>query len=175
MRSCPLLLIACALIALAAGRPDPTRPAPTFKLDGNALVLPSPVAFLTGSDVLHPTSAAAIRHVVAYLAARRYVSQLRIEVHSDSQGSDAANQAMTERRALAVARALVAAGADCRRLVPVGFGETKPIASNRTAEGRAQNRRVGFVNAALNGRLIGGMPADGGGRVAGSACPPPRP
>jgi hypothetical protein len=79
-------------------------------------------------------------------------------VHSDAQGDTGANQAMTEARALSTARALVARGVDCKRLLPVGFGETKPVSDNRTADGRAANRRTTLVPAALNGKLIGGMP-----------------
>jgi OOP family OmpA-OmpF porin len=53
----------------------------------------------------------------------------------------------------------------------VGFGGSKPVASNTTPEGRGQNRRVAFINAALRGRAIGGMPLDGGGKVAsGDLC-----
>ena len=58
-------------------------------------------------------------------------------------------------------------GVDCKRLIAVGFGSAKPVADNSTPEGKAQNRRVSFFNAALRGRLIGGMPADGGGQIAG--------
>ena len=61
-------------------------------------------------------------------------------------------------------------GVDCKRLVAVGFGNTKPVADNSTPDGKARNSRVSFFNAALRDRLIGGMPADGGGKVAGDAC-----
>jgi hypothetical protein len=64
----------------------------------------------------------------------------------------------------------VAQGLDCSRLVAVGFGSSKPIADNRTPEGKAANRRVVFANAALRGRPIGGAPLDGGGKSAGSVC-----
>jgi OOP family OmpA-OmpF porin len=69
-----------------------------------------------------------------------------------------------------VARRLVADGSACKRLLPVGFGGTKPVASNATPDGKAQNRRTDFVNAELRGRAIGGLPVDGGGRVAGDPC-----
>ena len=69
-----------------------------------------------------------------------------------------------------MARWLVEKGVDCKRLVPVGFGGTKPKADNATPEGKAQNRRISFFNAALKGRAIGGMPLDAGGQIAGDAC-----
>jgi OOP family OmpA-OmpF porin len=107
--------------------------------------------------------------VRAYLEAKSYISSLRIEGHGD----DAASQALTEKRALAVARWLVAKGVDCKRLVAVGFGNTKPVADNSTPEGKAQNRRIAFFNAGLRGRAIGGEPLDGGGKLAGDTCAKP--
>jgi hypothetical protein len=47
---------------------------------------------------------------------------------------------------------------------------TKPVADASTPEGRAANVRIDAINAALRGRLIGGMPADGGGQLAGDPC-----
>ncbi|MSP61093.1 MAG: OmpA family protein [Myxococcales bacterium] len=111
-----------------------------------------------------------MKHVKAYLDAKAYISLLRIEVHTDAQGDDRYNQALSEKRALAVARWLAQHGVDCKRVIAVGFGETKPAADNATVEGRAKNRRTLFINAALRGRPIGGVPVDGGGRVAGDPC-----
>lgn len=143
---------------------------PKYELKGHELVVPHPIVFETGSDTLKGESDDALAYVKGYLAARKDVTKLRIEVHTDSQGSNEHNQQMSEKRALAVARALVHLGADCKRLVAVGFGETKPIADNRTADGRAKNRRVTFANAALRGKAIGGAALDGGGKVAGDPC-----
>ena len=141
-----------------------------FELDGNNLKVPSAVEFDTGKATLKAESADAIAYVAAYLEAKSYISTLRVEVHSDSTGAEKFNQKLTEARALAVTKALIAKGADCKRLLPVGFGSTKPIADNKTPEGKAQNRRTMFANAALRGRAIGGMPVDGGGVVAGDPC-----
>lgn len=142
-------------------------------LDGNRLVLPGPVPFVTGTAELAPEAGPTLDAAAAWMASKSYVSTVRVEVHTDSQGADEANQALSEARALTVARALVAKGVDCKRLLPVGFGETKPVAENTTAEGRAANRRVELHNAALKGIAIGGMPLDGGGRVAGDPCTSP--
>ena len=169
LRSLSLALLFAGATAGASAWADSTPPQ-GFVLEGNQLNVPAPVTFETGSDKLRPESAAAIAHVKAYLDAKSYISLMRVEVHSDAQGGAAFNQTMSEKRALAVAHALVAAGVDCKRVIPVGFGETKPIADNSTAEGRAANRRVVFTNAALRGHAIGGMPVDGGGKVAGDPC-----
>lgn len=149
----------------AAGASEPPASAPaSYELQGNMLVLPRPVEFAAGSDQI--AGEAALEHIRGYLAAKSYVTTMRIEAHVS--GPDA--QALSERRALAAARWLVSKGVDCKRLLPVGFGATKPIASEQTPEGRAQNTRVEAHNAALRERLIGGMPADGGGKVAGDPC-----
>lgn len=70
--------------------------------------------------------------------------QTLIEVagHTDSTGSDSYNQGLSERRASSVASYLSGRGVPMRRMVTVGGGESHPVASNDTAEGREQNRRV---------------------------------
>lgn len=65
-----------------------------------------------------------------------------IEGHTDSDGSNALNQTLSENRAGAVKTFLVENGIATERLTSIGFGETKPVASNKTAKGKAQNRRV---------------------------------
>lgn len=141
-----------------------------FKLEGNQLVLPGPIYFETGSAKIKSESAPVLDHIKAYLDDKTYITTLRIENHTDSAGSEKYNQKLSGERALAVAKALVGKGVDCKRLLPVGFGETKPVAGNDTPEGRAANRRTSFVNAGLRGKAIGGMPLDGGGKVAGDPC-----
>jgi OOP family OmpA-OmpF porin len=71
---------------------------------------------------------------------------VRIEVagHTDSVGNDAYNQRLSERRANTVRDFLISRGVPADRLTAVGYGETEPKADNSTAEGRAQNRRVGL-------------------------------
>jgi OOP family OmpA-OmpF porin len=69
-------------------------------------------------------------------------AKFSIEGHTDSDGSDVFNQKLSEDRANAVRNALIEKGVKPENLVAVGFGETKPIASNKTKEGKAQNRRT---------------------------------
>ena len=170
MSACALALGSAAVLATAAAQGKPP-----FVIEDNALKMPGPVVFETGSEVLKPESDEVLIHAKDYLDDKSYVSLMRIEGHIDSTGADSTGaseegQALSERRALAVARWLVKKGVDCKRLIPIGFGDTKPIAPNDTTENRALNRRMVFANAALRGRAIGGMPADGGGRVAGDPC-----
>jgi len=69
-------------------------------------------------------------------------SNFMIEGHTDSDGSNALNQTLSENRAAAVRNYLVEKGINTDRLRSTGFGETKPIASNKTSKGKAENRRV---------------------------------
>jgi len=157
----------CAALILASG----SALADTkYEIKDNELVVPYVIVYETAKATLKPESGEAIGYVKGYLANKSYISTLRIEVHTDSMGGTESNQLLSEKRALEVAKTLVAKGVDCKRLIPVGFGETKPVADNKSAEGRAQNRRTTFVNAALRGKAIGGMPLEGGGKVAGDPC-----
>ena len=76
------------------------------------------------------------------LAAEVGGKRIRIEAHTDSQGGDAANLALSQQRAAAVRKVLSSAGVPAARITAVGKGETDPLTDNGTAEGRARNRRV---------------------------------
>jgi len=70
--------------------------------------------------------------------------RLRIEGHTDSEGGEASNQRLSERRAASVLAYLTSRGIAAGRVTSVGLGETSPIDTNRTSAGRARNRRVEF-------------------------------
>ena len=142
---------------------------PPYRIESNEVKLNAPVVFESASDKLKPESDAPLEVVRGYLAQRDYIT-LRIEGHTDSDGDAKANQLLSEKRALSVAKWLVGKGIDCKRVVPVGFGGTKPIAANDSPSNKALNRRIAFVNAALRGHAIGGMPLDGNGHAAGDPC-----
>jgi OOP family OmpA-OmpF porin len=157
-----------AAAARAAGTQDGAGARKPYRLEGGEVKVEGAVAFTEGGDRLLPESEKALDALKAYLDDKTAVTTLRVEAHAGEGG--AAAQALSERRALAVARRLVEKGVDCKRLVAVGFGATKPVAAGDAPGARAKNSRVAFVNAALRGRLVGGAPADGGGRVAGDPC-----
>ena len=71
--------------------------------------------------------------------------RLSIEGHTDSDGEEAWNQELSEKRASAVKDTLVERGIESSRLKTKGYGESKPLDSNSTPEGKANNRRVEFV------------------------------
>jgi OOP family OmpA-OmpF porin len=141
-----------------------------YRVEGNQVVVSDPVLFESGSAVLKPESEGTIATIKKYLDDKPYISLLRVEAHTDNEGNAEANDKLSEQRALAVCKALVKLGVDCKRLIAVGFGGSKPVEDNSTPTGKSANRRIVFVNAAIRGHLIGGMPSDGGGIVGGEPC-----
>jgi OmpA-OmpF porin, OOP family len=151
--------------------PPPAPKVVVFEHDAHGgLKLPGPVVFAEGSDKLKPESDTVLQIVKDYLDAKPEITVLRVEGHTDADGTPDGNLHLSGLRAMAVARWLTAKGADCKRLLPVAFGQTKPIADNTTADGKAQNRRTAFVNAELKHTAIAHLPEDGGGKVAGDPC-----
>ena len=110
---------------------------------GNQIVLnmPSDITFATDQDSVKASFYPVLNSVALVL--KKY-NQTIVDVygHTDSTGSDQHNFDLSQRRALSVANYLSSQGVDSRRFAVTGFGETRPIAPNGTAEGRAQNRRV---------------------------------
>lgn len=99
------------------------------------------IYFSTGSAKLLSKSFASLNDVVKILTEDPNL-KLSIEGHTDNVGKDEFNQTLSENRANAVKDYLVSKGIDESRIISQGFGETKPVADNNTATGRAQNRRV---------------------------------
>lgn len=110
---------------------------------GDELILrmPAGITFPVDSYALQPGVQGTLNEVARTLAS---YNQTYIDVlgHTDSTGSDAYNQALSERRAQSVADYLTSQGVARARMGIRGYGETQPIASNDTEAGRAQNRRV---------------------------------
>lgn len=102
------------------------------------------VLFETGESELKPEAANNVSDVVELLNSESD-KRIRIEGHTDSQGNAEFNKRLSELRAEAVQQSLINAGIDADRITLAGLGEDFPIASNDTAEGRAQNRRVDVI------------------------------
>lgn len=141
-----------------------------YKIENNELILPSSIEFKTGTAELLPSSDSALHHIQNYLKDKAYITMIRIEGHTDNIGKEEANQLLSEKRALAVGKWLENHEIDCKRMICVGFGSSKPKETNETAEGRAANQRISIYNAEMRKVRIGGMPIDGGGKKAGDVC-----
>jgi len=113
-------------------------------LAGEGKIITHGILFDTGSDVIKPESGPTLRSILAILVEDPGL-RFSIEGHTDNQGSDKVNGPLSEKRAAAVKVWLVSQGVEDKRLTAKGFGASKPIDSNDTAEGRANNRRVEFV------------------------------
>ncbi|MGB3930397.1 MAG: OmpA family protein [Sphingobium sp.] len=111
--------------------------------DGDNLLLrmPSGITFAYDRADVQPQFQPTLNDVASVLAQypKTYIDVLG---HTDSDGTDAYNQTLSERRAQAVASYLVSRGVQSARIATRGYGETQPIASNATEEGKAANRRV---------------------------------
>jgi outer membrane protein OmpA-like peptidoglycan-associated protein len=109
--------------------------------DQVVLNMPSDITFDVDRDAIKPDFRQTLNSVAIVL--NRY-QQTVVDIfgNTDSTGSDAHNQDLSQRRALAVANYLNQQGVDSRRFAVTGFGSSRPIATNGTAEGRALNRRV---------------------------------
>ena len=99
------------------------------------------ILFNSGKATFKPETMPVLEAINAIL--KEYpTSRFSIEGHTDSDGSNALNQTLSENRAAAVKNFLIENGIEASRLRSTGFGETKPIDTNKTAKGKANNRRV---------------------------------
>lgn len=132
---------------------DLTSAAPMTKITRNFYVTPIEVGqsvdieniyFETGRANLKPESYRSLSALIEFL---NEYPNVRVEIggHTDNVGSAEVNQRISEERARSVAEYVISNGVSPQRVVSKGYGFSKPKASNRTAEGRAQNRRVGFT------------------------------
>ncbi|WP_174803548.1 OmpA family protein [Martelella limonii] len=106
-----------------------------------AVVFPSAISFETDKSTIVPEFGPAL-DTVAALMTKYSATNVDVNGYTDSTGSDAYNLKLSQERANAVAGALIQRGVSPQRLLPVGYGKANPVASNDTADGRAQNRRV---------------------------------
>ncbi|WP_240359172.1 adventurous gliding motility protein AgmC [Pyxidicoccus trucidator] len=114
------------------------------QVDGERILILEKVYFATSKDVILARSFPLLKQVAAVLRANPQVELLRIEGHTDDQGNDAKNLDLSKRRAANVRKFLVNEGILPVRLEAEGYGETKPVDTNKTAAGRENNRRVEF-------------------------------
>jgi len=107
---------------------------------GATLVLQD-VVFATGKSDLKAGAGQRLQPLAKYLQANPNV-KVQVDGHTDSQGSDASNRSLSEARAQSVRATLAQMGVSADRITTIGHGEAQPVADNRIAAGRLQNRRV---------------------------------
>lgn len=122
---------------------EPPKPEPTIVPIARSIK----AQFETDSDVPTADGESAIAALITELTSLQEIVSIDVAGHTDSTGSDAYNQDLSERRAATVRSRLESAFPDAN-ITSTGYGESQPIANNNTAEGRAINRRVDVnVNA----------------------------
>jgi OmpA-OmpF porin, OOP family len=122
--------------------PEPEPEPPKVEVTETKVELNEKVNFETGKARLLPASESLLDEVAKVLADHPELLKIRIEGHTDSQSGAGFNLRLSNKRAKAVRDYLIKKGIDGKRLQAKGFGESKPIADNKTPEGREQNRRV---------------------------------
>jgi outer membrane protein OmpA-like peptidoglycan-associated protein len=111
--------------------------------EGSAIVLEN-IFFEFNKTELLPASFVELDKVVQFML-EEDIKLIEISGHTDNEGSDSYNQKLSEGRAKAVTDYLISKGIKSERILTVGYGETRPVDSNQTDAGRAQNRRVEFM------------------------------
>ena len=131
--------------ATAAAPPPTAEPdgAPV-RIVGDQIVILERVEFATGRDSIDPSSIALLEQVSKVLRDHPEIARVGVDGHTDDVGAEAANIALSQRRAVAVVRWMTDHGIDARRLEARGFGPRQPIGDNATPKGRRDNRRVEF-------------------------------
>jgi OOP family OmpA-OmpF porin len=129
----------------AAGPPDPDpkkNGCPAARVENNQIIITQQVKFRTGSATILPESDTILEAVQKIFEEHPEIKKVRVEGHTDNRGGAAYNKGLSQRRAAAVVKWLVDHGIDKSRLTSQGYGFSKPIATNKTEEGRQENRRV---------------------------------
>ena len=117
------------------------------------------VLFDTGRATLKPGAERALERLAQFLKTNPG-TRIIVEGHTDSVGSEAYNEELSQRRAQAVTEALRARGIPAEQYQAKGLGKAYPVASNETPAGRQQNRRVEIVFSDASGRFAEGPSAD---------------
>lgn len=135
---------------------DPARAA----IVGSQIVINTPIFFDVGKDSIRADSVPVLEDVLEILRKHPEITKIEIAGHTDSEGGEAANLSLSQRRVESVRRWFIQRGVEPDRMVAKGYGETQPIDTNATEDGRARNRRVEFniVSRSDGGAAMPGAP-----------------
>lgn len=126
-------------------KPEPPPKPKRVEVTADKIVIKDKIQFDFNKATIKPESDDLLDEIVSVIKENAFIHKVSIEGHTDSDGADAYNLKLSDGRAKAVMDYLVAHGIEATRLSAKGFGETKPIASNDTDDGKEQNRRVEFL------------------------------
>lgn len=124
--------------------PPPEPPPQRVEVEETRIRVDEKIHFAFDRADIAPESDDLLREIAQVINDNPQITRIRIEGHTDDEGTADYNQDLSERRANAVLERLIENGVDPERIVAAGFGLTRPIADNGNDEGRALNRRVEF-------------------------------
>ena len=116
----------------------------SVRVEGTQIVILQQVNFETAKAVILPGSFPLLTQVADVLKQHPEIARVAVDGHTDGRGAEQSNLELSRARAVSVMKWLVDKGTDPRRLEARGFRPRRPIADDKTAEGRAKNRRVEF-------------------------------
>ena len=132
-----------------APKPEPPPPPPPkpkrVEVTADQIVIHDKILFEVNKAVIREESHALCDEIAQVIKDNPQIKKLSIEGHTDSDGSDKYNLTLSDKRAASVMQYLVDHGIPQEQLTSKGFGESKPIGDNATAEGKEKNRRVEFI------------------------------
>lgn len=125
--------------------PPPPPPPKRVEVTADKIVITEKIQFDFDKTTIKPESNGLLDEITQVIKDNPQIKKISIEGHTDGDGSDKYNLKLSDGRAKSVMEYLTSHGVDAGRLNAKGFGESKPIASNDTPEGKEANRRVEFL------------------------------
>jgi len=138
------IMVTAAQPAAEEPPPPPPKKKRKARVTGKKIEILEKVMFDYNKATIKAESHELLNDVAEVIKENPTIEKIRVEGHTDSDGSDKYNKTLSQKRADSVKEFLVKAGIPAEKLEAVGYGEEKPIADNTTDEGKEKNRRVEF-------------------------------
>jgi outer membrane protein OmpA-like peptidoglycan-associated protein len=166
-------------VATAAPTPPPPEhkviPVGNVNVEGNKVKIPGELEFDTDKATLKDTAGSKqiLSTLVDFMKQNPNVTKLRVEGHTDNQGTPDHNMKLSQERAEAVKKYLGEHGVDPNRIATQGYGQTHPVVDNDTTEHKAINRRTEFHLQEIDGKAVDQPAAAAGGTTPATATGAP--